>query len=47
MDETEYFLSMGTLVCDWLNEVGYAYCEGGIMAKNPRQYGVIYFAHSK
>jgi len=32
----EYFLSMGTLVCDWLNEVGYAYCEGGIMAKNPR-----------
>ncbi len=32
----DYFLSMGTLVCDWLDEVGYAYCEGGIMAKNPR-----------
>jgi PAS domain S-box-containing protein len=32
----EYFLSMGTLVCDWLDQVGYAYCEGGIMAKNPR-----------
>ena len=27
---------MGTLVCDWLDQVGYAYCEGGIMAKNPR-----------
>ena len=33
---SEYFLSMGTLVCDWLAEVGYEYCEGGVMAKNPR-----------
>jgi PAS domain S-box-containing protein len=32
----EYFLSLGTLVCDWLDQVGYAYCDGGIMAKNPR-----------
>jgi PAS domain S-box-containing protein len=32
----EYFLSLGTLVCDWLDQMGYAYCEGGVMAKNPR-----------
>ncbi len=32
----DYFLSMGTLVCDWLDQIGYEYCEGGIMAKNPR-----------
>ena len=31
-----YFLSMGTLVSDWLAQVGYDYCEGGVMAKNPR-----------
>ena len=31
-----YFLALGTLVCDWLDEVGYAYCQGGVMAKNPR-----------
>jgi CBS domain-containing protein len=36
-DETaQYFLSMGTLVSDWLAQAGYAYCEGGVMAKNPR-----------
>ncbi len=36
-DETAgYFLRLGTLVCDWLAQVGYAYCEGGVMAKNPR-----------
>lgn len=33
---SEYFLELGTLVCDWLDQVGYKYCEGGIMAKNPR-----------
>jgi PAS domain S-box-containing protein len=32
----EYFLALGTLVCDWLDQVGYSYCEGGVMAKNPR-----------
>jgi CBS domain-containing protein len=35
-ETAEYFLALGTMVCDWLNDVGYAYCEGGIMAKNPR-----------
>ncbi len=35
--ETEaYFEKMGTMVCDWLDEAGYAYCEGNIMAKNPQ-----------
>ncbi len=32
----EYFLALGTLVCDWLDGVGYVFCEGGVMAKNPR-----------
>ncbi len=32
----DYFLNLGTLVCDWLDESGYRYCDGGIMAKNPR-----------
>lgn len=31
-----YFLALGERVCDWLDEVGYAYCTGGIMAKNER-----------
>jgi len=30
-----YFLKFGELVCDWLDTAGYAFCEGGIMAKNP------------
>ncbi|OFY23242.1 MAG: hypothetical protein A2W98_02475 [Bacteroidetes bacterium GWF2_33_38] len=32
----KYFLKLGSLVCDWLNEVGYNYCKGEIMAKNPK-----------
>ncbi len=35
-ETAKYFLDMGTLVSDWLAQVGYAYCEGGVMAKNPR-----------
>ena len=30
-----YFLKFGDHVCDWLNSAGYAFCEGGVMAKNP------------
>ncbi len=30
-----YFLQLGTRVCDWLNEAGQHYCEFNIMAKNP------------
>jgi PAS domain S-box-containing protein len=33
---SEYFLRLGTMVCDWLDHVGYSFCEGGVMAKNPR-----------
>lgn len=29
-----YFNSLGKLVCDWLNEIGFEYCAGGIMAMN-------------
>ncbi len=31
----DYFLALGTRVCDHLDQVGYAYCHGGVMAKNP------------
>ncbi len=31
-----YFLKLGETVCGWLNEVGYVFCEGGVMAKNPK-----------
>jgi len=30
-----YFLSLGETVCTWLDETGYAFCEGGVMAMNP------------
>jgi CBS domain-containing protein len=33
---TGYFLGLGDKVCTWLDEAGYAFCEGGIMAKNPK-----------
>jgi PAS domain S-box-containing protein len=36
VETSEYFLALGTLVSDWLNDVGYTYCDGGVMAKNPR-----------
>ncbi len=35
-EASEYFLALGTLVCDWLDQVGYSFCEGGVMAKNQR-----------
>ena len=31
-----YFLKLGQRVCGSLNEVGYKYCEGQIMAQNPK-----------
>jgi len=31
-----YFLKFGEKVCDWLDAAGYAFCKGGIMAKNPQ-----------
>ncbi len=31
-----YFLRFGELVCGWLDQAGYAFCQGGVMAKNPR-----------
>lgn len=32
----KYFLQLGTEVCDELNDVGFTYCEGNLMAKNPK-----------
>ncbi|MGD9248301.1 MAG: DUF294 nucleotidyltransferase-like domain-containing protein, partial [Desulfobacteraceae bacterium] len=31
-----YFLQLGETVCTWLDQAGYAFCNGDIMAKNPR-----------
>jgi CBS domain-containing protein len=31
-----YFLSFGDKVCTWLNDAGYDFCKGGVMAKNPQ-----------
>jgi CBS domain-containing protein len=31
----EYFLLMGEKVCTWLNDAGYTFCDGKIMAMNP------------
>ena len=31
---TKYFLTFGERVCNWLDEAGYAFCKGGVMAKN-------------
>lgn len=36
LDETrQYFLALGNKVCTWLDETGYRFCTGGVMAKNP------------
>ena len=32
----KYFLTFGNRVCTWLDEVGYDFCKGGIMAKNEK-----------
>ncbi len=29
-----YFLQLAETICTWLDQVGYAFCKGGIMAKN-------------
>jgi len=33
---SEYFLRLGERVCDGLNQAGYTFCRGGVMASNPR-----------
>ncbi|MBN1186651.1 MAG: cache domain-containing protein [Bacteroidales bacterium] len=33
---TKYFLKLGDTICTWLNQTGYVYCPGNIMAKNPK-----------
>lgn len=37
-----YFLNLGERVCNWLDEVGYNFCKGEIMAKNPKWNKPIY-----
>ncbi len=32
----DYFIKFGEKVCTWLDQAGYAFCEGGVMAKNPK-----------
>jgi CBS domain-containing protein len=31
-----YFLKLGEKVCSWLDQSGFDFCQGGIMAKNPK-----------
>lgn len=31
-----YLVKLGEKVCGWLDQAGYPYCRGGIMAQNPR-----------
>ncbi len=31
-----YFLNFGEKVCNWLDQAGYTFCNGGAMAKNPQ-----------
>jgi CBS domain-containing protein len=31
-----YFLALGEKVCNWLDQAGYTFCNGGAMAKNPK-----------
>jgi CBS domain-containing protein len=31
-----YFLALGDKVCTWLDRVGYAFCKGDVMARNPQ-----------
>jgi PAS domain S-box-containing protein len=35
-DVTEYFIKLGERVCNSLNYIGYSFCKGNIMAKNPQ-----------
>jgi CBS domain-containing protein len=32
----DYFLKFGETVCTWLDQAGYHFCKGGVMAKNPK-----------
>jgi len=31
-----YFLAFGEKICTWLDKAGYSFCEGGVMAMNPK-----------
>jgi len=35
-DIKDYFIRLGERVCDWLHKTGYTYCNGQVMAKNPK-----------
>ena len=35
-DVKDYFLQLGTRVCEGLDQAGYSYCRGHVMANNPR-----------
>jgi CBS domain-containing protein len=35
-DPKHYFLTLGKRVCTWLDQIGYHFCKGEIMASNPK-----------
>lgn len=32
----EYFIKFGEKICGWLDQAGYTFCKGDVMAKNPK-----------
>jgi len=32
----DYFLQLGDIICTWLDQVGYSFCEFDVMAQNPK-----------
>ena len=32
----DYFLELGKTVCTWLDQAGYSFCKGDVMAQNPK-----------
>ncbi len=49
-EAADYFIRLGEKVCAWLDQAGYAYCTGQVMAQNPKWCQPLsvwksYFAH--
>ncbi len=35
-DVDAYFFKLGEMVCSWMDQIGYPFCRGNVMARNPR-----------
>ncbi|MBN1971579.1 MAG: cache domain-containing protein [Candidatus Delongbacteria bacterium] len=45
-EHLSYYLNLGKRICRWLDEIGYNYCQGGIMAQNSKWCQPINVWHS-